>query len=199
MHLTAQNLVRPDQRGYRVHEESLIQRAKKGEPEAFEQLYEANFDRIYRYLLLKVRNRADAEDMTQQVFLKALESIGSFRWRGVPFSAWLFRIARNQAVDYFRKKSKQAMLPLDEARSVSMADIDPVALAEQKLRIEQLAVACQSLSEAQREVISLRFAGGLSVAETAKAMGKSEGAVKVSQHDAIVKLRLILSSSGGEK
>jgi RNA polymerase sigma-70 factor (ECF subfamily) len=80
-----------------------------------------------------------------------------------------------------------------------MADIDPVALAEQKLRIEQLAVACQSLSEAQREVISLRFAGGLSVAETAKAMGKSEGAVKVSQYDAIVKLRRILSSSGGEK
>jgi RNA polymerase sigma-70 factor (ECF subfamily) len=80
-----------------------------------------------------------------------------------------------------------------------MADIDPVALAEQKLRIEQLAVACQSLSEAQREVISLRFAGGLSVAETARAMGKSEGAVKVSQHDAIVKLRHILSSSDGEK
>ena len=182
-----------------MHEESLIQRAKQGEPEAFEQLYEANFDRIYRYLLLKVRNRADAEDMTQQVFLKALESIGSFRWRGVPFSAWLFRIARNQAVDYFRKKRKQTALPLDEARSVSMADIDPVALAEQKLRIEQLAVACQSLSEAQREVISLRFAGGLSVAETARAMGKSEGAVKVSQHDAIVKLRHILSSSDGEK
>ena len=199
MHLTAQNLVRPDQRGYRVHEESLIQRAKQGEPEAFEQLYEANFDRIYRYLLLKVRNRADAEDMTQQVFLKALESIGSFRWRGVPFSAWLFRIARNQAVDYFRKKGKQMTLPLDEARSVTTADFDPVALAEQKLRIEQLAVACQSLSEAQREVISLRFAGGLSVAETARAMGKSEGAVKVSQHDAIVKLRHILSSSDGEK
>ena len=199
MHLTAQNLVRPDQRGYRVHEESLIQRAKQGEPEAFEQLYEANFDRIYRYLLLKVRNRADAEDMTQQVFLKALESIGSFRWRGVPFSAWLFRIARNQAVDYFRKKGKQMTLPLDEARSVTTADFDPVALAEQKLRIEQLATACQSLSEAQREVISLRFAGGLSVAETAKAMGKSEGAVKVSQHDAIAKLRRILSSSGGEK
>jgi len=200
MHLTAQNLVRPDQRGYRVqHEERLVRRAKQGEPEAFEQLYEANFDRIYRYLLLKVRNRADAEDMTQQVFLKALESIGSFRWRGVPFSAWLFRIARNQAVDYFRKKGKQMTLPLDEARSVTTADFDPVALAEQKLRIEQLAMACQSLSEAQREVISLRFAGGLSVAETAKAMGKSEGAVKVSQHDAIVKLRLILSSSGGEK
>jgi len=182
-----------------VHEESLVQRAKRGEPEAFEQLYEANFDRIYRYLCLKMRNRADAEDMTQQVFLKALESVGSFHWRGVSFSAWLFRIAHNQAVDHFRTKGKQMTLPLDETRSASMADLDPVALAEQKLRIEELAVACQRLSEAQREVISLRFAGGLSVAETAKAMGKSEGAVKVLQHDAIVKLRRILSASDGEK
>lgn len=182
-----------------MHEESLVQRAKQGEPEAFEQLYEAHFDRIYRYLLLKVRNRADAEDMTQQVFLKALESVRSFHWRGVSFSAWLFRIAHNQAVDHFRTKGKQKTLPLDEARSVSMTDIDPVALAEQELRIEELATACQRLSEAQQEVISLRFAGGLSVAETAKTMGKSEGAVKVLQHEAIVKLRRILSASGGEK
>lgn len=67
-----------------------MRRVQRGEPEAFEQLYEAHFDRIYRYIVLKVSNQADAEDLTQQVFLKALESIGSFRWRGVPFSSWLF-------------------------------------------------------------------------------------------------------------
>ena len=177
-------------------EENLVRRARQGEPEAFEQLYEANFDRIYRYLVLRVRNRADAEDITQQVFLKALESIGSFRWRGAPFSSWLFRIAHNQVVDYFRKKGRESTLPLDEARTVSPDD--PVALTEQRLRVEQLAAACAQLSEAQREVVALRFAGGLSVAETAEAMGKSEGATKVMQHDALVKLRRILSSSGEE-
>jgi len=178
-------------------EESLVRRAQQGEPEAFAQLYEAHFDKMHRYIVLRVRNQADAEDLTQQVFLKALESIGSYRWRGMPFSSWLFRIAHNQVVDHFRKRRKEKRtLPLDEARTVSGAD--PALLAEQRLRLEQLAVAYQQLTEAQREVISLRLAGGLSVAETAKVMGKSEGAVKVLQHDALVKLRRILSSSNEE-
>ena len=111
----------------------------------------------------------------------------------MPFSSWLFRIAHNQVVDHFRKRRKERTLPLDEARAVSSAD--PTLLAEQRLRLEQLAVAYEQLTEAQREVISLRLAGGLSVAETAKVMAKSEGAVKVLQHDALVKLRRILSSS----
>lgn len=177
-------------------EESLVRRAQQGEPEAFAQLYEVHFDRIYRYIVLKVRNQADAEDLTQQVFLKALESIGSYRWRGMPFSSWLFRIAHNQVVDHFRKRRKEKTLPLDETRAQST--VDPTLLAEQRLRMEQLAVACEQLSEAQQEVISLRFAGGLSVAETAKAMGKSEGAAKVLQHEALVRLRRILSSSNEE-
>ena len=177
-------------------EERLVQRAKQGEPQAFEQLYEAYFDKIYRYVVLKVGNRADAEDLTQQVFLKALESIGSFRWRGVPFSSWLFRIAHNQVVDYFRKKSREKALPLDEARTVSVSD--PAALAELRLKVEQLAAACEQLSEAQREVISLRFAGGLSVAETAKAMGRGDGAARVLQHEALVRLRRILSPGNEE-
>ena len=169
------------------HEESLVQRAKQGEPEAFEQLYEEYFERIYRYVVLKVGNRADAEDVTQQVFLKSIESIGGFRWRGVPFSSWLYRIAHNQVMDYFRKRTRERSVPLDEARSVSASD--PVALAERRVALDELHMACERLSAAQREVISLRFAGELSVAETAKAMGKSEGAVKVMQHEALQKLR----------
>jgi len=178
-------------------EKDLVERAKKGEPEAFEQLYEAYFNRVYRYVVLKVGSRVDAEDLTQQVFLKALESIESFRWRGVPFSSWLYRIAHNQVVDYYRKKSREKVVSLDEARTPSPDD--PAELAEQKLRMEQLAEACGQLSEMQREVISLRFAGGLSVAETAKTMGKSEGAAKVLQHEALKNLRRILSSISGEK
>jgi len=175
-------------------EENLVRRAKEGEPEAFEQLYEAYFDKVYRYMVMKVRTKADAEDLTQQVFLKALESMGSFQWRGVPFSSWLFRIAHNQVVDFFRKNKGERSLPFDEARSVSPAD--PVAMVEQKLEMERVVAACEGLSEAQREVVSLRFAVGLSVAETARAMGKSEGATRVLQHGALMKLRRILSPDG---
>jgi len=178
------------------HEMDLVGRARKGDANAFEQLYEAHFDRIYRYVVLRVGSRADAEDITQQVFVKALESIGSFRWRGVPFASWLYRIARNQIVDHYRKKSRTETAPLDEARTASTAD--PVDIAERRLKLEELAAACRQLPETQREVVLLRFAGGLSVAETARAMGKSEGATKVLQHEALKKLRRILSSISGD-
>jgi len=172
-------------------EESLVRRAQQRDPAALTQLYEENFDRIYRYIVLKIGDRTEAEDMTQQVFLNALKSISSFKWKGMPFSAWLFRIAHNQIVDYFRKRSKQATVPLNE--SLTAGGSDPGQVAERKLEIEQLALATKKLTRAQQEVISLRFAGELSVAEVARAMGRSEGAVKALQHSAIVALRKVLS------
>ncbi|OGO02751.1 MAG: hypothetical protein A2Y72_00690 [Chloroflexi bacterium RBG_13_53_26] len=181
-------------------EEDTVRRAQRRDPEAFGQLYEEHFDRIYRYIVLRVRNQADAEDLTQQVFLKALEHIGSYHYRGMPFASWLFRIAHNQVVDHWKKKSREKvkLLTQDEmAEAGALSDDDPAALAEQKLGWEQLAAACEQLSDGQREVISLRFAGGLSVAETAKVMGKREGAVKVLQHVALKKLRLILRPGDG--
>jgi len=178
------------------NEEGLVRQAQKGNPEAFAQLFEAHFDSLYRYIALKVGNRADAEDLTQQTFLKALESIGSYRWRGLPFSSWLFRIAHNQTVDYYRKRSKEQNIPLDETRA--LASDDPASLAEQRITLSQLAVACQQLTEAQREVIYLRFGNEMSVAETAKIMGKREGAVKVLQHDAVKKLRKIFEARNGD-
>ncbi len=172
-------------------EESLVRRAQQQDQQAFAQLYEEHFDKIYRYVALRIGDRAEAEDITQQIFLKALRSISSFRWKGVPFSAWLFRIAHNQVVDYLRKKTKQATVPIDE--STLSSGNDPQLLIEQKLNIEQLMSATRRLTEAQREVISLRFAGELPIAEVAKIMGKSEGAVKALQHSAIVALRKVLS------
>ena len=188
--------------GLEVHrEEDLVRRAQRREPEAFGQLYEEHFDRIYRYVLIRVRNQADAEDITQQVFLKALESIGSYRWRGMPFASWLFRIAHNLVVDHWKRMSRQKV----EAVAADLIDElavgssgDPAALTELNFDLTQLAVACQQLTDGQREIISLRFAGGLSVAESAKVMGKSEGAVKVLQHAALVKLRRILCPADGE-
>jgi RNA polymerase sigma-70 factor (ECF subfamily) len=172
-------------------EESLIRRAQQRDQVALTQIYEDNFDRIYRYIVLKIGDRTEAEDMTQQVFLKALESISSYKWKGMPFSSWLYRIAHNQIVDYLRKKSRRMTVPLEK---VNVADgDDPRQIAERQIEIEELAAATKRLTKAQQEVISLRFAGGLSVMEVARAMGKSEGAVKALQHSAIVALRKVLS------
>ncbi len=133
--------------------------------------------------------------MTQQVFLNALQSISSFKWKGIPFSAWLFRIAHNQVVDYLRSK-KRTTVPLDE--SLASNDNNPQLVVEQKLDIEQLLLATKQLTEAQREVISLRFAGELSIIQVAKAIGKSQGAVKALQHNAIVALRKALRVTENE-
>ena len=173
-------------------EEGLVQRARQGDKEAFTQLYETHFDRVFRYLVVRVRNKAEVEDMTQQVFVKAFEAMPSFRWKGIPFSAWLFRIAHNLVVDYIRKVKKQPVtVPFEEV--VVIGDDDPQKEAERKLDIERLISATRQLTEAQREVISLRFAGGLPVAQVARVMGKSGGAIKALQHSAIVALRKALS------
>ena len=178
-------------------EESLVRRAKQQDQQAFAQLYEAHFDRIYRYVVLRIGDRTEAEDITQQVFLNALQSISSFKWKGVPFAAWLFRIAHNQVVDYVRKRQKRVATPLDE--SLIIGDSNPQQMVEHSLDIEQLLLATKRLTEAQREVISLRFTGGLSTAQVAKIMGKNQGAVKALQHSAIVALRKVLLVSGNEK
>ncbi|MDP2931107.1 MAG: sigma-70 family RNA polymerase sigma factor [Chloroflexota bacterium] len=169
---------------------SLVSQAQQGNKEAFAQLYENYFNKIYRYVVLKMGNRTEAEDVTQQVFLKALKSIYSFKWRGTPFSAWLFRIAHNLVVDHLRKSSKVVMTPLYE--SLPSSDGNPFLITESRLDIERLRSATKQLTKAQQEVISLRFAADLSVAETAKAIGKSEGAVKALQHSATVALRKVL-------
>jgi len=185
--------VRPLNRSCQVQdEETLVRRAQQNDQVALTQIYEDNFDRIYRYIVIKIGDRAEAEDMTQQVFLKVLQSISSFKFRGMPFTSWLYRIAHNQVVDYLRKKSRRTTVPLDE--SMPSFDGDPESVTERKIAIEEVAAAAKKLTPAQQEVISLRFAGALSVAEVAKAMGRSEGAVKALQHSAIVALRKVMAS-----
>ncbi len=168
-------------------EQCLVQKARDGDKEAFAQLYESHVDKIYRYLVLKTGNKIEAEDMTQQVFLKAFQSISSFKWQGTPFTAWLFRIAHNLMVDYMRHKEKRATLPLDEP--IAKSDSNPELMAERKLDMEQVISATERLTELQRGVISLRFTSELSIAEVARVMGKSEGAIKALQHSAIAALR----------
>ncbi len=177
--------------GYLVQDEQdLVHRAQNGDKEAFTELYETYFGKLYRYVVVRIGNRAEAEDMTQQVFVKAYKSISSYRWRGVPFSAWLFRIAHNLIVDFFRKESKRPTVPLEESLVASDDNVQKVV--ERRLDVERVMAATRQLTAAQREVISLRFAGGLAIAEAARVMGKSEGAVKALQHSAIAALRRVL-------
>jgi len=172
-------------------EKGVVERAKKGDQNAFAQIYEEYFDRIYRYIAVRLGDRTEAEDLTEQVFLNTLESIKSFKWKGTPFSAWLFRIAHNQIVDYHRKMSKRQNLPLDEA--ILSGGVDTAAAAELNLKMDDLKVAMTKLTDLQRQVIVLRFTSGLSIMETAKSLGKKDGAVKALQHSAVAALRKSLS------
>ena len=170
-------------------EEILVRQAIAGSEEAFSRLYDENFDKIYRYVYLKVGNRTEAEDLTQEVFLKALGAIGSYKWRQLPFASWLFRIAHNEVIDHFRKQKKQTRL---NNRTLNTEN-NPIAIAEQSLERKQLMAAVENLSPAQREVIYLRFVAELSIAEVAKTLSKSEGTVKALQYGGIVALRKILT------
>ena len=175
------------------NEESLVRRAKEGDKEAFSQLYEAHFDRIYRYVALKTGDRIEAEDMTQQVFLKAYQSLSGFNIKGHPVSSWFFRIAHNLVVDHLRKKTKREenqIMSFDE--TVAAGGNDPQTAAEVSFDIEMLSEVSRQLTAAQQEVISLRFAGDLPIAEVARIMGKSEGAIKALQHSAIAALRIAI-------
>jgi len=176
--------------------ESVVNRARAGDRQAFAAIYETYFDRIYRYLTLRIGNPVDAEDMTEQVFMKALESINKFEWRGLPFSAWLFRIASNEAVDYFRRRSRQRRAPLDE--SVLAAPQDPSQEAELVLSLEELIEAMQGLTDLQRQVITLRFGAELPTAQVAQIMDRTPGAVKALQHAALVSLRRALTADHTE-
>lgn len=171
-------------------EERLVLRAKQRDAEAFGELYELYFDKIYRYAAFKVRDATEAEDIAEQVFLKAWEAIGSYDLRGLPFAAWLFRIARNAAIDQLRQKSRRQTVLLPEGFESALPD--PMAIIESNLTREQLLQAMQCLTEGQRQAIALRFGGGLSLIEAAAVMGRSEGAIKALQHSGVVALRRLL-------
>jgi RNA polymerase sigma-70 factor (ECF subfamily) len=131
--------------------------------------------------------------MTQQVFLKALKSISSFKWQDVPFSAWLYRIAHNQVVDHLRQKTRRPTTQLEEAMEQFSDESDnPQKTTELRIDIESLMQAVTKLTPSQREVIALRFTSDLPIAEVARIMGKSEGAIKAMQHSAVLALRRIM-------
>ena len=167
----------------------LIERARRHDLEAFSQLYGENFERVFRYIKFKVGSQLEAEDMTQQVFVRAYEALPTFK--DVSFTGWIMRIAHNLVIDYLRKRSKRKTVCIDELPLAS--DENPVLAAEQKFDTGRVKESLRRLTPAQQEVIALRFASELSIAEAARILGKSEGAVKALQHSALETLRRILN------
>jgi RNA polymerase sigma-70 factor (ECF subfamily) len=165
----------------------LVERAQHGDRDALEELYLLHFDRIYSYLHLSVGNRHDAEDLTTQTFLKMLEAIGRFRWQSVPFSAWLFRIAHNLAMDHFRTRRRlQTEDEVPEPAGSEESSAEDQAL--DSLGRGGMLELIERLSAEQRQVLTLKFLFGFVNAEVAGILGKSEGAVKSLQHRALASL-----------
>jgi len=172
------------------NENLVIDRVKKGDKSASGELYNAYFDHIYRYLFLKLNDRQEAEDMTQSVFILALKNINSYHERdGACFSSWLYRIAHNQYIDALRKKNKVYHTSIDEAYDLSSNEVSAQEKIERKEQVAHILKAFKNLTDAQQEVVALRFGRELSLAQTAQIMGKSEGAIKALQRAAVKSLQ----------
>ncbi len=166
----------------------LVERAQLGDRAALEELYLIHFDRIYSYLHMSVGSRHDAEDLTTQTFMKMLESIGRFRWQSAPFSAWLFRIAHNLAMDHFRARRRwQPEEEIPEAAGAEETSAEEQALAA--IGDASLLDLISRLSPEQRQVLTLKFVFRFSNGEAAAILEKTEGAVKSLQHRALSSLQ----------
>jgi RNA polymerase sigma-70 factor (ECF subfamily) len=166
----------------------LVDRAQHGDRGALEELYLIHFDRIYSYLHVTVGNRHDAEDLTTQTFLKMLESIGRFRWQSAPFSAWLFRIAHNLAMDHFRANKRwqpEEEPPEPDPDESTSAEAGALESIGRKSMLELI----EELSPEQQQVLTLKFVFNFANAEAATILGKTEGAIKSLQHRALVSLQ----------
>jgi RNA polymerase sigma-70 factor, ECF subfamily len=170
-------------------DERLLIEAAQRDPSRFADLYEHNFDRVYVYIARRVGDRSTAEDLTADVFHQALAHLPRFEWRGVPFVAWLLRIAANAIIDHAQKTARERRLPdPDDPEEISLEDV------HQRARLFQLV---KELPEDQRRVITMRFAEQRSINEVGQALGRSDGAVKQLQFRALQNLRARMGKTHG--
>ena len=163
-----------------AEDERLLVEAAQHDPSRFAELYERNFDRVYAYVARRVGDRSQAEDVVSEVFHHALAHLGGFEWRGVPFCAWLYRIAANAITDRYQKAGHESGNPSTEAEAAITDDVERRALLSQLVN---------SLPPEQRRVVIQRFVEQRSIKEIARAMQRSEGAVKQLQFRALQTLR----------
>jgi RNA polymerase sigma-70 factor (ECF subfamily) len=174
-----------------LREWELVQRAQALEESALADLYSTYYSRVYNYAFLQLGDIQAAEDLASEVMLKVLESIRKYRFKGAPFSAWVFRIARNRLIDLHRRRKRRGEVDLTEP--LAAMQISPEVLAERALDRGQLHLALKYLTDEQRQVIVFKFIEGFDNGSIARILGRSEGAVKSLQHRALNSLRRILS------
>lgn len=163
----------------------LVDRAAGGNFEAFGQLYGIYLDRIYRYAFHQVQDRMTAEDITEEVFVKAWKAIKSCKGKGQTFSAWIYRIAHNHIINTLRNTQKFASIDMENIAAISSPKLE----LEMKLEQQELTEMIADLPQNQRQVVVLKFIEGLDNRETGKIMRKSEGAVRILQMRALTALR----------
>jgi RNA polymerase sigma-70 factor (ECF subfamily) len=168
----------------------LVEKAADGDFEAFGEIYSIYMEPIFRYVFYQVKDRMTAEDITEEVFVKAWKAIKSCKGRGQTFSAWLYRIAHNHVINTLRRMQKRVSIERENLIEV----IDPKLEVEAELTRQELLEVITCLPERQRQVIILKFIEGMDNREVAQVMGKKEGAVRVLQMRALLKLRQELSA-----
>ncbi|MBI1839148.1 MAG: sigma-70 family RNA polymerase sigma factor [Candidatus Colwellbacteria bacterium] len=174
-------------------EQKTIKKAQDGEVEAFGLLYEHYLPKIYRFVLIKVSQREEAEDLTHQAFLKAWENIEQYNPKGYSFGSWLYRIARNTVIDHYRGERPQVSLD-DVSIDIKAGGAPLTEEINAKIELERLIELMGKLKSLEQEVLVMRFVDDLSPKEVAKAIDKSEGAVKLIQHRALKSLKEILEN-----
>lgn len=188
--------VRPHKDGD-AEERRLVEAAQR-DPLRFAELYDNYFESVYSYVARRARDRAEVEDLTSEVFRKALANLPRFRWTGAPFAAWLLRIASNLIADRAKRLAKEGSVPLDDnlaspARERLQSDLEG---AERQARMFRMV---GELAEDQQRVLVMRFAEEKSISEIASELGRSEGAVKQLQFRALENLRAKVANTGNEK
>jgi RNA polymerase sigma-70 factor (ECF subfamily) len=172
--------------------EELVQRAQRGEPAAVGLLYQTYAQKIYRYIVVRVADEAEAEDLTAEVFVKMVEGLPNYRLTNAPFEAWLYRIAAARVVDFYRRTRRRPQEELTETMAAN--DPLPEEHLQQNQEVAQLHEALQQLNEEQQTVLILRFVERRSHEEVADILGKGVNAVRSIQHRALVRLAAVLDA-----
>jgi RNA polymerase sigma-70 factor, ECF subfamily len=172
-----------------INDVQLMALAQDGDAEAFGELYERYAQSVYRFLSAHLNDRLDAEDLTEEVFLRVWRTLPKYNEQGVPILAYFFRIARNALIDHYRRTSRSGkQMPLD-ASPIIDKNPDPGDVALSRMEHQEIRSILDQLSEDYRNVLVLRFLSELTPGETAHVMGRTEGAVRILQHRALAALR----------